>query len=249
MKRCTKCQRSFPKSLGFFGPTTQNKSGLLARCRECMKAYYSAWSSKNPAKHSANSRRYYYKNLERARAQRKHYAQRRRVQHKATILRRQRERRHANIEQTRAEARVYRQEHPEIFRRAQQRWEQNHPDNQAVRKQRRRVRTQHLTATVTAQDWQFCLRYWHFACAVCGSQKGFLWTLAMDHWIPISSPQCPGTTPDNIIVLCHGIGGCNNSKHDKNPQLWLEHKLGKVMAKKKLQEIERYFRVVRERHG
>jgi hypothetical protein len=101
------------------------------------------------------------------------------------------------------------------------------------------------------------LHYWNFACAVCGREESFWHVLALDHWIPLSNPACPGTTPLNIIPLCHtrkkGAGkqlhgvACNNEKHDANPVLWLTAKLGPRKAKAKLSEIATYFALVKER--
>jgi hypothetical protein len=64
----------------------------------------------------------------------------------------------------------------------------------------------------------------------------------MDHWIPLSSPGCPGTVATNMVPLCHGIGGCNNSKCDRDPQGWLLEKFGERKALEILERIPAYFR-------
>src|SRR5512141_2961524 len=88
------------------------------------------------------------------------------------------------------------------------------------------LRKRKLPDTFTDQDWQRALEYWDYKCAVCGRPRGLWHTLAADHWIPLSDPECPGTIPTYIVPLCHGEGGCNNSKRSRSPQAWLEAKLG-----------------------
>jgi hypothetical protein len=102
------------------------------------------------------------------------------------------------------------------------------------------VRKRRLPDTFTEQDWQRALDYWDHKCAVCGRPRGLWHTLAADHWVPLTSPECPGTVPTNIIPLCHGEGGCNNSKGKKMPDAWLKQKLGPKQASQKQLEIDTY---------
>jgi ribosomal protein L37AE/L43A len=103
------------------------------------------------------------------------------------------------------------------------------------------VRKRSLPHAFTQQDWERALEYWGYRCAVCGRPRGLWHTLAADHWIPLTHPDCPGTVPTNIIPLCHGEGGCNNSKGKKMPDAWLEERLGKKEGFQKGVEIDRYF--------
>jgi hypothetical protein len=109
---------------------------------------------------------------------------------------------------------------------------------------RRRARKRNLPDHFTRQDWQRCLEYFNHCCAICGRQLKDLFgthTAAADHWVPLTSPDCPGTVPTNIVPMCHGIGGCNPSKAANNAEQWLIKRFGKRKAKKKLAEIEAYF--------
>jgi ribosomal protein L37AE/L43A len=108
------------------------------------------------------------------------------------------------------------------------------------------VRKRELPHTFTEQDWQRALEYWEYTCAVCGRPRGLWHTLAADHWIPLTDPDCPGTVPTNIVPLCHGESGCNNSKRAKSPQAWLEAKLGPKQAFQKMLEIDAYFLWVKD---
>lgn len=62
-----------------------------------------------------------------------------------------------------------------------------------------------LPSTFNMDHLSFLLQYWHYSCAVCGRQDDGLWHfIALDHWIPLKNSSCPGTTPGNMIPLCHG---------------------------------------------
>lgn len=123
-------------------------------------------------------------------------------------------------------------------------------DKQALRQHRRSQRTKRLDFNCTNEDWHRCLEYFGYCCAICGRPQGLWHVLVMDHWIPVNSPECPGTVKTNIIPLCHsqkdGEGGCNNSKSDSDPIEWLTEKLGPRKAKKKLAEIRAYFDSIKE---
>lgn len=115
-----------------------------------------------------------------------------------------------------------------------------------MKNNRRRAKAEKILNDFSADDWERCLDYWGHKCAVCGRPVGLWHTLAMDHWIPLSSPNCPGTTATNIIPLCHGLDGCNNKKCKKLGAIFLIDILGEGKAKKKLREIEQYFEWVRQ---
>jgi hypothetical protein len=112
---------------------------------------------------------------------------------------------------------------------------------------RKRALPDDLDAKAVAFMWQ----YWQFACAICGREAGGLFhVLALDHWIPLANPACPGTVAWNILPLCHAKRGvplfsrapyCNNSKAAQDPLAWLTTTLGPRKAKAKLREIETYF--------
>ncbi len=121
------------------------------------------------------------------------------------------------------------------------------PEGKLVRialKHRYQAREKELPATLTAKEWKYALEYFHNCCAVCGRQLKDLFgthTASCDHWIALNDPNCPGTIAKNCVPLCNGVGGCNQSKQDKNPFNWLAQKYGKRKAREKLKEIQLYF--------
>jgi hypothetical protein len=118
---------------------------------------------------------------------------------------------------------------------------------QRVYQSARRALVRSLPATFTAEDERFMHQYWGFSCAACGNQEGFQWTLALDHWIAITAPDCPGTVATNIVPLCHGSGGCNNSKHNRDAQEWLIERFGARKARTIAKHIAAYFAIVKAR--
>lgn len=112
----------------------------------------------------------------------------------------------------------------------------------------RRSRGRNLPNRYAHEDWQRALEYFHGCCAVCGRQLNDLFgerTASIDHWIPLASPECPGTIPANIVPLCNGIDGCNTSKHSRNAVEWLVWKFGKRRANEINRRIQEYFEFVR----
>lgn len=109
-----------------------------------------------------------------------------------------------------------------------------------------RERKRNLPYTFTTEDWLRALEFWDHCCAICGRPRGLWHTISQDHWIPLTHPKCPGTVPTNILPLCYGADGCNNSKGKKDPKEWLVEKFGKRRAARKLAEIEAYFAWIRE---
>ena len=169
-----------------------------------------------------------------------------------------------NKEELLEKQRIYKEEHQEEIReRARlhtrqnlitllaklRAWKKEHPENVSIQVARRNARKRKLPDTWTIEQQTFMLEYWHNACAICGNQKSLLWTLASDHWIPFNAPNCPGTVATNMIPLCHGNQGCNNSKGYSEPHGWLVHRFGPKKAATIEKAIATYFAIVAERFG
>lgn len=114
---------------------------------------------------------------------------------------------------------------------------------------RRRAREVELGGDFDTWDMQQCLEYWDYRCAICGRPEGLWHTIVGDHWIALKDPRSdnPGNVAWNIVPMCHakkgsnGLGGCNNSKNDKDPEQWLIETFGKRKAKIILTDINAYF--------
>lgn len=107
---------------------------------------------------------------------------------------------------------------------------------------RRRARERLLPADFTYAEWEYALRYFNDCCAYCGRPRGFWHTLAQDHYVPVC--RGGGYTSGNILPACHGVGGCNNSKNNREAQQWLVARFGVRKAKRIEVRIAAYFNKV-----
>lgn len=226
-KRCPKCNTA--KSRTEFHKNKCCKDGLAAWCKACNCQNTSRYQKENRAIVTERQRQWRENHPD---YRRKRYA--------------------SDRDNELEKAAKYRSEKRDRVLKAQAKWRNTHPD---VRRAysvghkmqgylatlRRRARRRKLPDTMKQRDIEKCFAYFGHRCAVCGRPIGFWHTLAMDHWIPLTSPECPGTVPQNMIPLCHGIGGCNNAKHDKDPHEWLVATFGKRKATKIEKQIGAYF--------
>lgn len=95
--------------------------------------------------------------------------------------------------------------------------------------------------------WTMCLGYWQHQCAVCGRPKQPGLHLAADHWQPYADGNL--LSPLNILPLCQGKQGCNNSKRNRDSNWWLTYWLGEEKGGAKQAEIEAYFKWVAEQEA
>ena len=115
-----------------------------------------------------------------------------------------------------------------------------------VHENNRNARKLDLPSTLTPAQWQHALDYFKGCCAACGRQMNDMFgefTASIDHWIPLSykGDDNPGTVATNILPLCHGVNGCNNSKGCKLPDEWISQNFGKHKAKKIATKVQVYF--------
>lgn len=140
----------------------------------------------------------------------------------------------------------WRQQNPDSYRKLQRRHRLKYPEKSRIRTHKRLARKRQLPNNCTPDNWEACLEYWQHRCAACGRTKDETITIAADHWIPLSWPDCPGTIAANMIPLCHGIDGCNNTKWAHDPEIWLQKRFGVQDAQVILSRINAYFEWVTE---
>lgn len=156
----------------------------------------------------------------------------------------------AHPERARASAAKYRSaqvQHREYNRR----YRAKNPEKSRVYAQRHLTRKRQLPVTLTEADWLRALNYFNGCCAICRRPPGLWHTISADHWIALSDqcPDNPGTVPTNIIPLCFGTNGCNNSKRDKDPVEWLQSKFNPREVQEIIERIEVYFSWVESQDG
>ncbi len=235
-KTCTKCGETKPETAFY-----SNGSGRLrSACKTCKRRASAAFRAVHPEACAATAKRHYAKNRDNILL----YARLYRAANRAKVHADNAAWRAAHHEEILASARAYHAAHAEERRAYQATYREKNPDKVLVHHHRRKARKRCLPDTFTAEQFAFLRQYWHYSCAVCGNEEGFLWTLALDHWIPLGSPDCPGTIVTNMILLCDGQGGCNNKKHDKAPLPWLQQTFGPRKAAAILRKIDTYFVLV-----
>lgn len=260
-RRCTICRVEYPLTREYFSPSGKCLDGSIKleyRCKACAARRTRIRYANNPDYRDrikqksrdryANSpeywREWYHKNRIRINLYRRiRYHDK--YEHDPIFRERAlaRWRLHHNLPRAREKARSHRksryQSSPEFALRVQ--------ISNRVSYARRRSIDKNTSHQFSDTQWRFALEYFNYCCAVCGSQLNNLLGdrfASMDHWIPVTSPECPGTIATNIVPLCHGINGCNNSKGNSDPQTWLTKKFGARKASQILERIGRYFEEV-----
>jgi hypothetical protein len=255
LRRCKRCGIEYPETLEFFHKGKGNRGGLRPYCKKCRSDQH----AENPESTRQSSKRRYYSDPQRAYQESlerrrknpekwKEYQKKYSDTHKEQIREKNKRRYDLKKDHVSAITKNWVDRNLARHRATAKRWNQNNPDKARAAKQRRRARERNLPDTFTAQDWRRSVEYFHGRCAVCERQCKDLFgtrTIAADHWIPLTHPDCPGTVPENMIPLCHGEVDCNCSKGSKHPIEWLNGKFGKRKAAEILKRIEAYFEWVK----
>jgi len=240
-RRCTRGEKCvhpdgpiLPETKEFFTPRKNRKDHFQSWCKACLAADQQARRDRDRDAFNAE-RREYYKN------------------HKESVNAKNAKYRHKDMEKQRRRTKEWRDANPEKSRQSGMLWQTKYPEKKrAINRvilEKRRARKIALPDGFTMLDWQRCLEYFNNCCAACGKPFENNKMTHADHWIPLASPNCPGTIPTNIVPLCGGKGGCNNSKHKKQPLDWLIDKFGEEFAHYKLAEIEAFFEWVNSHLG
>lgn len=218
-KRCTKCGEEKPATNEYFARAPRRKDGLECWCKSCKNAYHASRKDAVNAKRREN-----YDpvkaHIEWEKSYAKHSDKR-----KAYVL----DWRRRNPDKTREYHQNWAEKNPDKVLAKGRRWVLNNPEKAMLRTQRRLARKRDLPDTMTDQDWIDTLAHFDNCCAVCGKFPEDR-ILEADHWIPLNSPECPGTVPSNMIPLCGGKGGCNPRKSDTMPLEWLVRTYGEITA-------------------
>lgn len=271
MKTCVRCLCEYPATTEYFYRYKATKDGLQSYCKKCSRARVRQWAKDHPDKVRENNARYHPHSLKandvpdgmkrccrcsvlfpKTNRRPKSYCPK--CQNQVSREWRQKNPDRAHELQKRSVKKNGHKRTANGIARAKERtrewYKRTYRDKRTAylkNAQERRVRKRGLPCDFTASDWRRCLDYFNHRCAVCGRPAGLWHRLAQDHWIPVTDPRPdnPGSVPSNIVPLCHGVGGCNNNKQNKDPLMWLRSQLGDKRANLVLARIEAYFCLVR----
>jgi 5-methylcytosine-specific restriction endonuclease McrA len=143
--------------------------------------------------------------------------------------------REANPGRDAKNSKAYRASHRKEKSASHKAWKAANPEKVKVNHHRYRASKRNLPNSFTAADWTIALDYFGHSCAAC--RQGLMFLSHGDHWIPLSSSDCPGTVPHNMVPLC---STCNTSKQDKVPADWLIERFGKRKGTAILRRIEAF---------
>lgn len=259
-KVCTVCKQEKPATPEYFTRNNSTRDGLHTQCKECRQRKGRERWAANADELNARRRELYPEHAE----ARKVYHKKWREENREQVLAKKKEYYRANSEKDLASSKAWREANPEKkkaydreyaqknkrrIKERQRKWEADNRDRineqkrpkRRIYQQLRESRKSELPTDFTQDDWDRAVDFFEGKCAACGRPPGLFHSLALDHWVPLSSPDCPGTIPSNIVPLCHGVGGCNNSKHSKDPTEWLVWKFGKKKGKEVAAKVQQYF--------
>jgi hypothetical protein len=177
----------------------------------------------------------YYKNREAVKEERRQY----RANNKELICEQRRRNYLLNTEKKAKQDKAYRLRNIEKVRERLKSYRERNRAEVRLRNRSRKLLLKYSKGDFSHQDWELCLSYWRYRCAVCGRAASSVRRLAMDHWLPLSKGGL--TCRSNIVPLCHGSQGCNNQKLDKDPAVWLSAQFGEDFARQILESIRAYF--------
>lgn len=223
-KRCSKCGEEFPDTLEYF---YKNQHKLRPDCKECCKKEMAIYRDRPENRKRARERERQRRSDNPQKVQDGVLRSRAKKPEKYRAMNLQW--RKNNIEKARAISRASRKRNPQAGK---------------VGHHRYQAKKRALPNTLTKEEWLSCLSYFDNCCAVCGKPPGLWHKITLDHWIPLDKGGA--TSVDNVVPLCWGVEGCNNSKGNREPEKWLIWKFGKHKAKEIIEHIHRYFEWVKE---
>jgi len=271
MKRCSKgddCVHEMgcmqPATKKYFHLSSKTKDGFKHQCKMCRKKYYETnkkgilcqkkeFYELNKDIILDRNRQYYKNNKDKVKKQKK----KNREENKTRTLERLRQWRIKNKDympkyRAKNKARLFARYSKNknriklYYREYRNRNREWYREYHRLYSSNRRARINDLPNTFTLEQWELCLKYFGYKCAICGASKDEI-GLEIDHWIPINSENCTGTIATNIVPLCgnregleHHIG-CNPSKSDKDPYEYLKQRYGQIQADKIYQRVMDYF--------
>lgn len=237
-KFCSHCQKWKPATLEHFSRSKNAKDGLHSVCKPCDSARASAYQKANKDRVNAKNREWYAKNPGNSTARKR----KDRASNPDKFKERNRRYRENNLTKMKKAISDWAKRNKERLDANRKRYKAEKPEVGKAIKQRYRARKAGLPDSFSKAEWQHALDYFGGCCAVCGRPLfGLLHTAHCDHWVPLNDPSCPGSIARNLLPLCGGVDGCNNSKGGKHPDLWLKEKFGNREAKRIANRIRAYF--------
>ncbi|MEO8607004.1 MAG: hypothetical protein ABI690_03945 [Chloroflexota bacterium] len=231
-KRCTKCGETYPATAEYFRPREDARDGFRSICRDCEREANTDWRARNPERASQYVLDWRKQNPEKKKQHDADYRVRNAEKKKQSDA----DYRTRNSEKLRQYGADYRVRNPEKRRQGSAEWaaqnpekvrqksldyRMRNPEKILIKNQRRRTRKLSLPNEYTAEDFFQAIKYFGESCAYCSVQVSECKKLYMDHYVPLTHPDCPGTVCGNIVPACPF---CNSSKGNRDAVEWIRGK-------------------------
>lgn len=264
LKRCVKCGEEKPLSLEYFPKRSTSRDGFRNECKPCLNKRGRERAANRDYSHIdytipkqctvceqyfSRTTDHFYPNGKTVdgltticrschlASKRKYYAQ-----NTDKMTERRRKWSFENPEGEKAIAKRWRSKHPEKVRLNHALWRSENRIKARNANRKREAKKKSLPSTFTHKHAALAINYFNGLCAVCERPLRDLFgthTASWDHWIPLSKDG--GSTPDNMVPLCIGVDGCNNSKRHTMPDEWLIKRFGVRRGKQILKRINTFF--------
>jgi len=232
-KKCSDCERVFPKTDEYFYVRTDTKYGFRNECKMCTFDNHKKYTLDNPELVAKNRKQYRLDNIEKFTEKDKQYRDRNHdavvarkkrysIANKEVIAIKQRKYHLENGDTLREKMREYYRNNKEYFAIASKQWRTDHPEEQRVTNERRRSRVRNLPHTFTTNQWKEVREYFSNKCVFCDSEE----PLAMEHLIPVK--KLGEFTRDNIVCACKS---CNSGKRTQEWKTWFRRQPTYSLAK------------------
>lgn len=211
-KKCPKCKKVKELNATNFYRSSYNKNGFDTYCKDCKNSAKNGYENENKTRISAYNQVYYENRREEISNRRKKIYQ---EKHKDEIEARKLIPKITEDEK-RKRARDYQIKNKEKLSEYNKKRYKENPIKEKLRHHWRSARKKELPDTLTKEQWDFALKFFDYSCAYCNKRVDY--QLALDHVIPITSNNCPGTVVTNSLPVCKS---CNSSKNNKNLEEWI----------------------------
>jgi 5-methylcytosine-specific restriction endonuclease McrA len=206
-KVCPGCDEEKPAADFYLSP--KRGDGLSWVCKVCTRKQAAGWAASNPERKKTNDRRKaeQWRKDGRGALQSKKY----REKYPEKMRAFQRDWSARNREHVNEYARLYHRAHPEVSRRAVQKWTKNNPIKNRLKEHRRKSRMLELPFELESTDVNDIYEMFGDECGFCGDAET---KLTLEHVVPLkrSDVPNPGTVRGNLMPLCKP---CNSSKGTK----------------------------------
>lgn len=207
MKRCSKCEDEFPKTIEYFKNDKNTKDGLYGQCRDCVSKRSKAYREKNNDHIVVYNHQYRKDNKDK----RSEYQRKYREENRESYLGKSKLYRIANRDSRNSYNKNYILQNKEYWAEWHKRYRRENSESSNIKCQRYRAKKRNLPHTLTSDQWVNAKLYFDNKCSFCDKEV----KLTKEHLAPVDNGG--EFTRQNIIPSCKS---CNSSKRNSEWKTW-----------------------------